>query len=81
MPKLRVLSGDEVVRILHSFGFAPVSRRGSHIKLQRKLPNGSRQSLTVPLHREMDRGTLLAIYRQALRFIPEDELRSRFYID
>lgn len=81
MPKLRVLSGDDVLRILHSFGFVPVSQRGSHVKVQRKLPDGSRQSLTVPLHGEMDRGTLLAIYRQALRFIPEDELRSRFCTD
>lgn len=81
MPKLRVLSGDDVLRILRSFGFMSASQRGSHVKVQRKLPDGSRQSLTVPLHREMDRGTLLAIYRQALRFIPEDELRPRFHND
>jgi hypothetical protein len=29
----------------------------------------------------VDRGTLQAIYRQALRFIPESELRPHFYTD
>ena len=81
MPKLRVLSGQDVLRILNAFGFAFASQRGSHVKVKRMLPGGSHQSLTVPLHGEVDRGTLLAIYRQAVRFIPEDELRSRFYTD
>ncbi len=44
MPKARVLSGDEVLRILHSFGFVSVSQRGSHMKVQRKLPDGSSPS-------------------------------------
>lgn len=70
MPKVRVLSGEEVIRVLNAFGFAFAAQRGSHVKVQRTLPDGSRQGLTVPLHRELDRGTLLAIYRQALRFIP-----------
>jgi hypothetical protein len=32
-------------------------------------------------HAEVDRGTLHAIYRQALRFIPEEQLRPHFYTD
>jgi len=71
MPKLRVLSGQDVLRILDSFGFATIAQRGSHIKVRRLLPSGPHQSLTVPLHREIDRGTLMAIYRQACRFISE----------
>lgn len=50
-------------------------------EVQRTLPDGSHQSLTVPLHSEVDRGTVMAIYRQALRFIPEDLLRPRFYTE
>jgi predicted RNA binding protein YcfA (HicA-like mRNA interferase family) len=61
-----------VLRILADFGFSFGSQRGSHVKVQRVVPGGARQTLTVPLHRELDRGTLTAIYRQALRFIPED---------
>ncbi len=30
---------------------------------------------------KLDRGTLLAIYRQALRFILEDQLQPRFYAE
>jgi len=56
MPKLKVLSGAEVLRILNQFGFVSESQRGSHVKVRRVLPSGVRQSLTVPLHREIDRG-------------------------
>ena len=79
MPKLRVLSGKEIVKILSKFGFEVVSQRGSHVKLRRILPNGAKQTLTVPLHDELDKGTLKAIFRQATRYIPEDKLRNYFY--
>jgi predicted RNA binding protein YcfA (HicA-like mRNA interferase family) len=79
MPKLRVLSGQDVIRILSLFGFAVVSQRGSHVKLRRIHPGGVPQTLTIPNHKELDRGTLVAIYRQALRYVPETELRSHFY--
>ena len=79
MPKLRVLSGKDIVAILESFGFQIHEQQGSHIKLRRTLLDGTKQSLTVPNHRELDRGTLQAIYRQTLRFIPEQEMRQRFY--
>lgn len=79
MPKLGVLSGQDVLRILDSFGFVVYAQRGSHVKVRRLLPSGTHQSLTVPLHREIDRGTLMAIYRQACRFISEQELRDHFF--
>jgi predicted RNA binding protein YcfA (HicA-like mRNA interferase family) len=79
MPKLRVLSGREVLKILHEFGFQEFAQRGSHIKVRRVLEGGQRQTLTVPNHNEIDRGTLQAIYRQACRFIPESELRAGFF--
>ena len=79
MPKLRVLSGKEVVKILSKFGFEVVSQRGSHVKLRRILSDETKQILTVPLHDELDKGTLKAIIRQASRYIPEEELRRHFY--
>jgi predicted RNA binding protein YcfA (HicA-like mRNA interferase family) len=79
MPKLRVLSGQDVLRILDSFGFLINAQRGSHVKVRRLLPSGAHQSLTVPLHKEIDRGTLMAIYRQACRFIAEQELLDHFF--
>lgn len=79
MPKLRRLSAREILRVLRTFGFTVVSTRGSHAKLRRETEGGSRQILTVPLHRELTPGTVQAIYRQAARFIPEEELRPHFY--
>ncbi|MEM2088312.1 MAG: type II toxin-antitoxin system HicA family toxin [Thermoproteota archaeon] len=79
MPRLKVLSGKDVVKIFSRFGFVTVSQKGSHIKLRRILPDGTKQTLTIPLHEELDKGTLKAIYRQALRFIPEEELKPYFY--
>ena len=80
MPKLRVLSGRDVLKILQEFGFQSFAQRGSHIKL-RRMDNGRAQILTVPNHAEIDRGTLQAIFRQACRFIPDFELRARFFTD
>jgi len=53
MPKLRRLSGREVVGILQQFGFVLVSQRGSHMKLKR-LMNDDSQVLTIPAHAELD---------------------------
>jgi predicted RNA binding protein YcfA (HicA-like mRNA interferase family) len=79
MPKPKVLSGLDVTRILASFGFGIESQRGSHIKLRRITAEGTRQTRTIPNHRELDRGTLIGIYRQALRYIPVEELAQHFY--
>ncbi|MDI6772769.1 MAG: type II toxin-antitoxin system HicA family toxin [bacterium] len=79
MPRLRRLSGDQVVAILARFGFMVHSQRGSHVKLRRVTTTGRAQVLTVPRHQELDVGTSQAIFRQACRFIAEDELRREFY--
>jgi len=80
-PRLKRLSGSEVVDIMHTFGFEIHSQRGSHVKLRRIGVKGERQTLTIPLHSELDVGTLRAIVRQAARYIPEAELRLHFYTD
>ncbi|MBM4038283.1 MAG: type II toxin-antitoxin system HicA family toxin [Planctomycetes bacterium] len=79
MPKLRRLSGDEVVRILARFGFRVLTQTGSHAKLRRLSASGRKGTLTVPRHRELDTGTCRAILRQATRFIPEAHLEPFFY--
>ena len=60
MPKLKTLSGQEVLKIFAKFGFEKVDQEGSHVKIRRQLLAGGRQSLTVPLHDEIDKGTLKA---------------------
>ena len=81
MPKLRALSGQHVLKIFARFGFERIDQEGSHVKIRRQLLAGGRQSLTIPLHDEIDKGTLKAIFRQGLRYIPEGDLYPHFYSD
>jgi len=81
MSKLRILSGEEIVKIFSRFGFKIVSQKGSHVKLRRILKDGTKQTLTIPLHKELDKGTTKAIFRQALRYIPEEKLKPHFYTE
>lgn len=79
MPRLRRLSARQILQVLQTFGFSVVSVRGSHAKLKRVIEDRPSQVLTVPLHRELAPGTVQAIYRQALRFIPEEDLHPHFF--
>ncbi|MEK7638138.1 MAG: type II toxin-antitoxin system HicA family toxin [Patescibacteria group bacterium] len=65
--------------ILGVFGFIIAGQRGSHVKL-RRVSSGARQTLIIPNHTELDKGTVQAIYHQATRYISESELRAHFYI-
>ena len=64
MSRLRILSGNEVCRILQKHGFIAVRQRGSHIVMQKKLDGGSITAI-VPNHNEIRIGTLLSIIRQS----------------
>ena len=79
LPKLKRLSGKDVIAILGKFGFVVHSQKGSHAKLRRISTTGERQTLTVPIHEELDTGTLRAIIRQAGRYITEEELKTYFH--
>jgi len=60
-PRLPVVSGSAVVRALAKVGFAEVSQRGSHLKLR----DSAGKTVIIPMHRELARGTLRSILRQA----------------
>jgi predicted RNA binding protein YcfA (HicA-like mRNA interferase family) len=64
-PKLRPVSGEEVIRALRSLGFTRVRQRGSHVVLKRQLADGTERGCVVPLHQELAIGTLRGILRQA----------------
>ena len=52
MPKLRNLSGTEVLQILGQFGFTTHSQRGSHIKVGRLVDEETQTlKLDVPIIR------------------------------
>ena len=56
------ISGQECVTALAKVGFYRKRRHGSHIVLRRDVPFAQ---LVVADHKELDRGTLRAIIRQA----------------
>jgi predicted RNA binding protein YcfA (HicA-like mRNA interferase family) len=61
VPELPIVSGDECVAALSRVGYRVARSRGSHLRL--RCPG--RRPVTVPRHRELDRGTLKAILRTA----------------
>ncbi len=62
MSKLPRISGKECISALEKTGFYCKRQHGSHIVLKRDDPY---VQLVVPEHKELDRGTLRAIIRQA----------------
>lgn len=68
--RLPVLSGQRLVKALEREGWQLVRQRGSHVRM--KHPD-RRVSLTVPLHRELKRGTLSGILGDA--GLDADQLR------
>lgn len=64
MPRLRVLSGREVCKILAEHGFKEVRQKGSHIILQ-KTSGDTTITVPVPDHPELRLGTLVGIIRQS----------------
>jgi predicted RNA binding protein YcfA (HicA-like mRNA interferase family) len=62
MSKLPVVSGAQCIKALEKAGFVVYRQRGSHLTLVRADPKAH---TTVPNHKELDRGTLRAIIRQA----------------
>ena len=62
MSKLPRVSGRECLKALAEAGFYLKRQEGSHMILRRDDPFGQ---VVVPDHKELDRGTLRAILRQA----------------
>ncbi|MBI4430625.1 MAG: type II toxin-antitoxin system HicA family toxin [Candidatus Omnitrophica bacterium] len=61
MSKLPVVSGQKVIKALQTLGYTIRSQEGSHVHLR----HPGRPPLTIPNHKEIARGTLRAIIRQA----------------
>ena len=61
MTKLPVLSGKDVLSILESIGYYVRDQKGSHVHLRHPI----RKPLTIPNHKEIARGTLRQIIKDA----------------
>ena len=62
MPKLPVLSGKAVIKVLSKIGFQHIRTTGSHAILKKESPQ--KIVIPVPLHKELAKGTLLSIINQ-----------------
>ena len=60
MSKLPRLSGRDIIKALFRIGFR-VTRQRKHVVMR----HADGRRVTVPLHPELDRGTLIAIIKQA----------------
>jgi predicted RNA binding protein YcfA (HicA-like mRNA interferase family) len=74
---LKVLTGKDLVAIFQRFGFVVVGG-SKHIKLRRTTSAGH-ETLVIPRHDPIAKGTLRAILSQAARYIPQSELHPHFY--
>lgn len=61
---LPIVSGRKVIKALTKAGFKVAGRKGSHIKLKKKVDDKV-FVVIVPNHAELARGTLKSILRQA----------------
>lgn len=59
-PKLPIISGDKLIKSLVKKGFVVRRQTGSHIVMQKE-----RIVFAVPLHKELKKGTLRRILKQA----------------
>lgn len=62
MPKLPVVSGAEVVKVLTKAGWQFGRQRGDHVTL---VKSGSIYIITVPMKREIKKGLLSDIIKEA----------------
>jgi len=60
MTKLPSVSGKKCIKALQKAGFSVKRQEGSHVTLRRNEPF---TQIVVPLHDELDRGTLRSIIR------------------
>jgi predicted RNA binding protein YcfA (HicA-like mRNA interferase family) len=61
--KYPVLPPNDIIRTLAKLGFEKVSQKGSHVKYSN---NGNpKKTYIIPMHNEIEKGTLKSILEQA----------------
>lgn len=64
MSRLPAVSGRRVIAVLEQVGYTVVRQKGSHVRM-RCSEDPRRRPTSVPLHREVRRGTLKGILNDA----------------
>lgn len=60
--KLPQISGRELVKKLHKYGFIAVRQKGSHLRLEKRTSDKVIK-ITVPMHPVLKKGTLKQILK------------------
>ncbi len=70
MPKLPVLTGRELIKVLENMGFQQIRQRGDHVFLR----HTDGKTTTVPVHsgEPIDRGLLNKIIKRDLQMTREE---------
>ena len=78
MPKLPVVSGEKLSKLLGKMGYEKTRQRGSHVRF-RKTTDVGEHNITVPLHDPIAKGTLNDILSKLSLWngIPKDELMEQ----
>ncbi|OGC54200.1 hypothetical protein A2797_00230 [candidate division WWE3 bacterium RIFCSPHIGHO2_01_FULL_48_15] len=69
----KLYSSNEIIKVLKESGFVFVSQRGSHLKF-RRVGNPTLTAIVPANRKEIPRGTLRSILRQA--HLSDDGLRT-----
>jgi predicted RNA binding protein YcfA (HicA-like mRNA interferase family) len=64
----RDLSGSDLVRALHGFGYVAVRQTGSHIRL-RSTYTGTEHLITIPNHNPIKLGTVQGILTDVAQYL------------
>lgn len=64
----RDLSGEELGRLLHRYGYLVTRQTGSHLRLTSFL-RGAEHHITIPNHKSLKIGTLAGILSEAAEYL------------
>lgn len=64
MPKIPIVSGDEAIRCFEKLGYEKTRQKGSHVRLRHK-DDKDKKPLTIPRHKELGKGLLRKLVRDA----------------
>lgn len=64
----RQISGEELARLLHRYGYEITRQTGSHIRLTSKF-KGREHHITIPAHKDLRTGTLSAVLTEVASYL------------
>lgn len=64
MPKLPIISGDKAVKCFEKLGYEITRQKGSHIRMRHRFDQ-AKKPLTIPRHKELGKGLLRKLIRDA----------------